>query len=604
MTLNISDKSQTIHTSGGEKRYRGVGVAPGVAIGPVYLFAKDAFTATRRKLSPDEVDQEIKRFEQAVQRSEHDLTKISAIAQEKIGEGSSDIFDAQALMLRDEALYPEVIGCIKNERCNADFAVQKTIQKHTKLLEASGNEYLRERVNDFRDIQNRLIRHLQRGKILSRIDRNTIVVAEKLTAADIILFSRRDILGCALDYGGPTSHVALMARALGVPAVVGLHDLTEKVDDGDTVILDGFSNRVIVHPTEQTLALYEEKQRRYQHVLQEQKELIPLPAETLDQERCQLQANVEFKEELSLLEEYRAEGIGLFRTEILGLTHSGVLSEDKQCEIYQEALQAAAPDAVTFRLIDLGGDKMLPMAHREHNPFLGWRGMRILLEREGLLEDQLRAILRASTEGRSRILLPMITTLEEIDEFYQVLDKVKAEFDAEGRAYDSEIPVGIMVEVPSVALMADKFAQKVDFFSIGTNDLTQYVLAVDRGNDLVADIYHELHPAVLSLIARTIQAAHRHDIDVSLCGEMAAEPRATPILVGLGLRTFSASPTFLPQIKRVIRTLRTDEAREIAHRALNLSSPETVEKMMDEWLKEHNVGLVQALSVEASEDEM
>jgi phosphotransferase system enzyme I (PtsI) len=598
--LNFPDSAKT-QTATDQEEYRGVGVAPGVAIGPVYVFAKDNYTAEKRELSPEEVEEEVERFERAVERSERDLSKIASIAKEKIGGKSAEIFDAQALVLRDEAVYPEVIERIRADRCNADFAVKKIIQKHTKLLEASGSEYLRERVNDLRDVQNRLIRHLQRGKILSRIDRETIVVAEKLTAADIILFSRRDILGCALDYGGPTSHVALMARALGVPAVVGLHDLTDKVDDGDTIILDGFSNRVVVNPTEQTLRGYREKQERYHHVLEEQKELRPLPAETLDGEKCRLRANVEFKQELSLLDDYGAQGIGLFRTEIMGLSYNGILSEDEQREIYREALKVTAPHPATFRLIDLGGDKMLPMAHREHNPFLGWRGMRILLDREELLETQLRAILTASPEGTARILLPMITSLDEIEQFMGVLERVKTQLDRENIVYDDDIAIGIMVEVPSVVLMADKFAKRVDFFSIGTNDLTQYILAVDRGNDLVADMYHELHPAVLSMIARTIEAARRHNIEVSLCGEMAAEPRATPILVGLGLRTFSASPTYLPQIKRVIRTLRVDEAKEIARRALSLDDPLTVEAMMDDWLEEHEVGLVQTMSVDTTD---
>jgi phosphotransferase system enzyme I (PtsI) len=360
------------------------------------------------------------------------------------------------------------------------------------------------------------------------------------------------------------------------------------VPSGAQVLLDGHHGRLIVHPTEDTLAFYRERQRRYEELLQSDRELVPLPSETKDGYPVTLQANIEFKQELDLVDQYGAEGIGLVRTEMLFLMRRNVsLSEDEQLTCYREFIDAVAPAPVTFRLLDFGGDKMLPLAHREHNPFLGWRGMRVLLDRPELLRPQVRALLRAGADGPARILLPMITHLDEVHAFYEVLENVRAELEREGIPYDPDPPVGIMVEVPAVALQADLFAQAVDFFSIGTNDLTQYVLAVDRGNDRVAHRYDEFHPAVLQLIRRSIQAAAQEDIPVSLCGKMGANPKAAPLLIGLGLDTISASPSFLPPVKRVIRAVRRAPALDLAEATLLAPGPDAVHQQVDAWFEEY-----------------
>ncbi|MEX1055790.1 MAG: phosphoenolpyruvate--protein phosphotransferase, partial [Rhodothermales bacterium] len=580
--LNLTAVSRESGDTRGEERVvDGIGVAPGIAIGPAYLYARAAFEVEARHISREEMQGEIKRFEQAVSKSERDLVKIASIAREKLGESSAIIFEAQALMLRDPELFEAVLDRIRHDHMSADYAVQTVINKHRQVLKASDSEYLRERSNDMLDLQDRIVRHLRRGKILSAVDSDSIVVAEGLSAADIVLFSRRGILGTVMDYGGATSHVSIMARALSLPAVVSTHGITSLVETGDLMILDGLDGRVIINPTLETLAFYRERQERYHRMHEEQKHLLPLPARTLDDCPVKLMANLEFNEELKLLKEYGAKGVGLFRTEILFLMQRRIsLSEDEQFTTYKRIVEAVGPHPTTFRVLDFGGDKMLPLGHREHNPFLGWRGIRILLDKPELLLPQVRAIVRASAYGPLRILLPMVTEVSEVRRFRRILQEVTDEFRNAGVPFDENIPLGIMVEVPAVAIKARKFAAEVDFFSIGTNDLTQYTLAVDRGNDLVADRYQELDPAVLQLIKNTVDAARAEDIPVSLCGELAARPHATPLLLGLGILELSASPIYLPEIKRVIRAIRMENVASLAEAALEAADAYEVQEIL------------------------
>jgi len=570
----------------------GIGVAPGIAIGPAYLYAKVSFDVERREIAPDDIEGEKSRFERAVQRAEKDLKKIIGVTREKLGEDSATIFEAQQLILRDDALYSAVVDAIDKHGMNAGYAVQSVMSKHRQMMEASDSEYLRERANDLLDIQERLIRHLRRGRILSDIPVNSIVVAENLTAADIILFSRKGILGCATDFGGPTSHVSIMARALGVPAIVGMHTVTNHVQTGQTLVVDGIRGELAVDPDAESLERYKQKQQRYERLVQEDKALVPLASETIDGHTIGLEANLELRDELPLLKEYGADGIGLFRTEMILLMESRLLiSEEEQYELFSDVVSSASPGHTTFRMLDLGGDKMMPMAHREHNPFLGWRGIRILLDKPDLLVPQLRAIMRASAHGPTRLLLPMITSITEIHAFRKHLDDVTNSLRKEGHAFDEDIPLGIMIEVPAAALMASELAREVDFFSIGTNDLTQYVLAVDRGNDLVSELYQELHPAVLRLIAETVTAAREAGIPVSLCGELATNLRAVPVLIGLGVTSLSASPVYLPGMKRVIRAMRMSEGKRLAERALASANADETKQFLDQWLEEHACGV-------------
>ena len=587
-------------SSEGEVVVDGIGVAPGIAIGPVYLYSGGAYQADPERLGPDEVENELDRFERAVARSERELKKVVTVARQKLGADTAAIFDAQLLILRDQQFYEAVARSIRDGRVGAGWAVQKVLEEHQRRMEASPSLRLRERAGDFLDVQNRVLRNLQQGRAISKIDTDRIVVAQNLTAADILLFSRRGVLGCVMDLGGPTSHVAIMARALGVPTIVSLHELTGLAHTGETIILDGFSGRVVLRPEPDTLAQYERKADRFAQLQAQRAELVAAPGETRDGHPVTLQANIEFREELPLLGEFGAAGVGLFRSEMLFLAQGTALDEGQQLEVYRDVVQAAAPHPVTIRLLDLGGDKVLPFGRREPNPGLGWRGVRILLDKPDLLRPQLRAVLRAATEGTVRVLIPMVSDVSEIRAIRTAIHETRAELVAEGVACAEDVDLGIMVEVPAVALMAERFAREVDFFSIGTNDLTQFTLAVDRGNDLVASLYQELHPAVLGLIQHVARVAAEAGIPVSVCGEAAGDPRIVPLLIGLGVPTLSASPAYLPLVKRVVRSLTMEEAVDLADRALRQPDAKSVRRLLDYFLACHTRDLAVMLGLDGA----
>ncbi|MBT8401721.1 MAG: phosphoenolpyruvate--protein phosphotransferase [Rhodothermia bacterium] len=577
----------------------GIGVSPGIAIGPAYIYTRRSHDIEDDRIDESLVDSELQRLDEAVARSERDLKKIASVAKEKLGEPSADIFHAQLDMLRDEEVLSAISKCVRRDQCNAAYAVWYVLEDYRKRLLASDSEYFQERASDIADIADRIIRHLRREKFFSKIHRESIVFAENLSAADIVLFSRRGILGCVTDFGGATSHVSIMARALGLPAVVSTHGATDKVREGDHVILDGLKGKVFVNPDQATIDKYLDRRARYERLVLEQRQLTHLPAETVDGQRISLAANLEFRTEVPQVQEFGADGIGLFRTEVLFLMEGRLqVSEEEQFEEYKSIVESVESGITTFRVLDLGGDKMLPVAHREHNPFLGWRGVRILLDKPELLRPQLRALLRASSFGQIRILVPMISDLKEIRDFKAVLGSVMEEMDEEGIPFDRDIKLGAMVEVPSVAIMADAFAAEVDFFSLGTNDLTQYVLAVDRGNDLVAERYHELHPAVLRMIKATVDAGQRKGIPVSLCGEMGSNSSFVPILVGLGLKEISASPVYIPSVKRLIRAISFEEAQQLADEVLCVDETKQVVELLERWLRDHPFDLTHFLGDE------
>ncbi len=578
-----------------EVRVAGIGVAPGVAIGPAAVYAGGGYHAEPEKIEPDAVEAELVRFEAGVSRSERELARVTTVAREKLGNLSAGIFDAQALILRDPDFYDAVVERIRGEHERAGWAAQDVLTDIRQRLEGAPTAALRERAADFLDVQNRVLRNLQKGRALAVVEPGTIVFAQNVAAADILLFSRRGILGIVLDFGGPTSHVSIMARALGVPAVVSLHGLSGDVVPGEEVVLDGFAGSVTLRPGAETRARAERRAERFRRLAEDDAAAADAPAETRDGHAVPLRANVEFREELPLLETYGAQGIGLFRTEMLFLSQGRALDEAHQLDVYRDAIRRAAPHPVTFRLADLGGDKVLPLSRREANPFLGWRGIRILLDKPDLLRPQLRAILRAAADAAEgappNILLPMVSAVHEVVDLRAAITAVEAELAQEGTRFRPALPVGIMVEVPAVALLADRFAPLVDFFSVGTNDLTQFTLAVDRGNDLVADLYRALHPAVLALIAQTCAAAQRAGLPVSVCGEVAADPRVTPLLVGLGVDSLSASPAALGFVRRVLRAFTRAEAQALAEAALHQADAESVQRLLDAFLATHNADL-------------
>lgn len=570
-----------------EVRHVGRGVSPGIAIGPAFLFAAPELHQEERHLAEADVEAEVRRFDRARRRSIKELRKIAGFAREKLGETSAAIFEAQIMALEDGTLSEAVERLIISETIGADEAIRRALAGMRQRVESSPSEYLRERASDLADIQDRLLRNLQHTRAVSRIAPGHIVAAETITAADLLLFSRHQVLAVATDFGGPTSHVSIMARSLGIPAIVSLHGLSETIDGGETVVIDGFSGRVIVNPSEETLSYYRDRRERYRLRVADMRRELLLPAQTRCGEKITLRANIELDEELPLLRHNGAEGIGLFRTEMLLLERGRPLDELEQLDVYRSVVRAAAPHVTTFRLLDLGGDKMLPMAHREHNPFLGWRGVRVLVDRPEIVRPQLRAIARVALDGPVRILVPMVSSLDEVRRIKDLFQETLDALENEGLPHTSEIPIGVMVEVPSVALAAEMFAAEVDFMSIGSNDLTQFVLAVDRGNDLVSDRYRELHPVVLRLIRETIVAGGKFKVPVSLCGEMAGNPRNAPLLIGLGLRELSASPTFLPDLKVAVRSITVAESEELANHALSLPDAQSVHTLTTQWMNEH-----------------
>ena len=567
----------------------GVGGAPGIAIGAVYCYDAPTPDVDRAHVAPDEVAAEIDVLDEALREAEDELQRVRSVAADRLDPDSEALFEAQEMMLRDEEMVQGVRKRIREEHESASQALRTVLREYRERLEDSNDAYLRERAGDLEELEHRLLRGLQRGKAAASIDPDSIVVADRLTAADVIRFSRLGVLGCVAARGGRTSHVSIIARALNVPAVVGAGGIREAVADGDRVIVDGRRGRVLVRPDADTLERYRRRRARHVSLTDGQDRLADRPAETTDGHRITLRANVEFGETLDTLDDYGAEGIGLMRTEMLFLgnrTDAG--SEADQLAVYQEAAERTGEHGATIRLLDLGGDKVLPQAQVEANPFLGWRGIRVLLDRpEALLRPQVRALLRANARGPLRLLVPMVTHLDEIRRVRAVVEREAERLAAEGLEHDPDLPIGAMVEVPAVALQAEAFAEVADFLSIGTNDLTQYVLAVDRGNGRVADRFDALHPAVLGLVRRTVEAGRAANTRVSLCGEVGSDVHAVPILVGLGLDELSMPPPSLPSVKHVITDIAREEAAALAKEACAAPDAATVRRRAREWIDEH-----------------
>ncbi|MFP4229458.1 MAG: phosphoenolpyruvate--protein phosphotransferase [Salinivenus sp.] len=572
-----------------EQVVRGSGVAPGIAVGSVYRYDPGMPDVDRRTLDADEVEAEILMFEEAVARAEEEIDQVHTIAHRTLGEEQAAIVEAQRMMLQDDALLGPVRERIRDEQVTAGHALHSVLRDYKQRMEESETAYLRDRTDDLVEVETRLLRILERGRTAARIEPNAIVVADTLTATDLIRLHEHGMLGCVTTRGGATSHVSILARALHVPAVVGAAGATDTVQTHDRAALDGETGTLIVHPSAETLETYRQRRTRHQSLRAEQVRSAAAPAETTDGHTVTVRANVEFEEEFQILGEYGAEGIGLLRSEGLLLSRpAGSLSEDGQVAVYRAALRAARPRAATVRLLDLGGDKVFSSFPREPNPQLGWRGIRLLLDRlDELLRPQVRALLRANTDGPLRMLLPMVTHLDEVRRVRSIVQEEAERLSAQDVDHDPDLPVGAMIEVPASALQAEAFAEAADFLALGTNDLTQYVLAVDRGNDRVASRYDPLHPAVLHLIRRTAAAGHDADIPVSVCGESAGDAHAVPLLIGLGISSLSATPSALPGLKRLIRHMHRGEARTLAGAACDATDPGTVRRLAREWLAEH-----------------
>lgn len=568
----------------------GVPAAPGIAIGPAHLFNKAHIYVEPRRLKDSEVPAEIERFREALEATRNDIMKTRALAVKQAGDIVARIFDSHLLILEDVLLIEETLERLSQEKISADALVHDIMQRTYKSLKAQQGEYFSQRADDVQDVSRRIIYNLQglKDQHLSDLSKPVIVIAPNLSPSDIIHLDRKHVLGIAIDLGGATSHTAILTRSIEVPAVTGLKNVTDLIDSGQHVVINGNSGKVVLSPTKVHLGQYAAKRKRYLSFMTKLKKLRDLPTETTDGRRIELMANIELPIEANAVKEHGGEGIGLFRTEYLFLTRKNLPSEQEQIEEYRHVVEAVHPGPVVIRTFDLGGDKIMPGLElpKENNPFLGWRAIRVSLDMEDLLRAQFSAILQVSAERDVRILLPLISDLNEVRQAKLVLNQVMDDLGKQNIAFNSDIKLGIMIEVPSAVIMANELAKECDFFSIGTNDLVQYTLAVDRGNENVAQLYTAYHPAILRMIRSAVLAAHEAGIPVALCGEMAGDPLATLLLVGLELDELSVSPVVLPEIKKIIRSTNSETARNVAGQVFQYNTAEEVENHLMETMKE------------------
>ena len=565
------------HSRSGEKVLRGIPVSSGIRRGKVLVLGKSHDAVPRREITEAEVAREIQRFEQALVQTRHQIQEVQRKVGERMGAKDARIFDAHLLVLDDPTLIDEVTRAIQEQKVNVEYAFHQVAEKYAATLSGMDDEYLRERAADMRDVTARILDNLlgrQGESDLRKIQEPCIIISYDLTPSTTALLDKKMVLGFATDVGSKTSHTAILARSLQIPAVVGLHDASKHLETGQEVLLDGFNGLLVVNPTDQTMFEYGQLVKK-QVTLQERLHNIrDLPAITLDNVRIILSANVEQAADTENVKACGAEGVGLFRTEYLFLNRETMPTEEEQYAEYRQVAAALKPHPVVIRTLDLGGDKFL--AHmqmpQELNPFLGWRAIRFCLQERPIFRAQLRAILRASVEGNIKMMYPMISGIEELNQANALLEEYKNELSAEGASFNAQLEVGAMIEIPSAVLTADALAKQVKFFSVGTNDLIQYSLAVDRLNERIAHLYEPTHPAIVRLIKATVDAARRYGIWVGVCGEMAGDPALVPLLLGLGVDELSAAVSVVPQVKFLIRRLKMSDAKELAEFALNCAS--------------------------------
>ncbi|MEY4917131.1 MAG: hypothetical protein RL616_1044 [Verrucomicrobiota bacterium] len=565
----------------GEKIYRGIAVSGGVCRGKVLVLHRARHIITRREISADSVPGEIKRFEHTLVRTRTQIREVQRRVTENMSSSEGDIFEAHLLMLEDRVVIDEVFRLIREERINADFAYHSVSARYIAAMEQVEDDYLRERAADMKDLTARVLDNLLEVKDafdLKHLSEPCILVAHDLSPSTTAQLDKKLVLGFATDIGGKTSHTAIMARSLDIPAIVGLKNISEELQTGDYALIDGYNGTVVINPTDSTLFEYGQLEKNKATLDEKLREVQWLPAVTLDGKAIHLSANIEDQFDVEAVLQHGAEGVGLFRTEFLFINRENLPGEEDQYQVYRQVAAALKPQHVIIRTLDLGGDKFashLQLA-KEVNPFLGWRAIRFCLAQPEMFRAQLRAILRASAEGNVKMMYPMISGLDEWNRATALLEQCKVELRAEKIAFDENLEVGAMIEIPSAALIADSLAKRVKFFSIGSNDLIQYTLAADRTNEKVSHLYEPTHPGILRLIKMTVDAAHKAGIWAGVCGEIGGDPVLVPLLIGLGVDELSCAPAVIPEVKYMIRRTKNSEAQALADFALGCESPSEI----------------------------
>lgn len=566
-----------------EIRLRGIGVSPGIAIGPVRTFQIQSLDIQPRPIQDPTV--ELSRFDDAVEKARTDLTRLKEQTADELGEKQAAIFSAHIEILDDVALRPEVERRLNEEKLNVEYVVNELIESYTKLLDQVQDPMFRERSMDLVDVGRRILGNLVEHKLenLEHLDEPCIIVAHDLSPSETANMDMPNTLGLATDAGGPTSHMAIIARAFGIPSVVGVRYLGARVTDGDTVVVDGSSGFVIVNPSEQTLARYREDKRRLEEIrLALVEAATEGPSVTLDGKEIPTLANIELLAETNLIKKSKCQGIGLYRTEFLFMNRATLPSEEEQYEEYRKVVESMAPLPVTARTLDLGGDKGMPLltVAQETNPQLGWRSIRLCLDRPDIFKAQLRALFRASAHGAMQIMFPMITGVEQLLEAQCVVQEVKEDLRQRGVPFDENVKIGSMVEVPAAVMIVDELAKHCDFLSVGSNDLIQYCLAVDRTNQRTAHLYQPTHLAVLRMLKQTVDVADAAKIPCNICGEMAGDPLLTELLLGLGFRSLSMSGVSLPLVRAEIANTHLPTAKRFARKVLGMSSVQEIKEAL------------------------
>ncbi len=571
----------------------GISASPGIAYGPTFVYRKAELEVPEYQISEDKRPAEIERFNQALMATRGQITVIRDQVEKNLGEEEAQIFDAHLMVLEDQALISETEREIHTTGKNVEACFNTVAQRYIRAFAEIDDEYLRERAGDIRDVAFRVLHNLmgQTAESLSELLGRRIVVADDIAPSDAATLDRSSALGIVTESGSKTSHAVIVARSMKVPAVVGVRGVMEQIKDGEEVIVDGYDGVVIIRPSKQTLYRYGELRSEKQSFEKRLMDAVHEPCVTRDGVAVPLRANIEKADEVGLVREHAAEGVGLFRSEYLYLAAPRIPSEEEQFADYRAVAESFGEHPVVIRTLDLGGDKPMSGAPhlfpREENPFLGFRAIRFCLEHRDIFKAQLRAILRASAVGNVHLMFPMISGTKELREARALLAECQQELDAAGQAYNPNMPVGSMIEIPSAALTADRLAQECDFFSIGTNDLIQYLIAIDRVNERTAHLYEPAHPAVLRVLREVVQAAHAAGIKVSVCGEMAGDPVYVPLLLGIGVDELSMTPPLLPAAKYLIRNMRMDEARALAERTKEMDSPEEIEKLCIDFYRAH-----------------